>query len=122
MRSIATASGLLADIARNENLPTHRLQPLLAALCASGLVSADSDGFVLAVDGEEALRHAAVLRGVAYAQYRHRDANQVEITLSPPAHPSRLMEILPKKGFSWTRLFDTKDSLIELASQAERRL
>ena len=119
--SAPVRSGLLADIARNENLPTHRLQPLLAALCASGLVSADSDGFVLAVDGEEALRHAAVLRGVAYAQYRHRDANQVEITLSPPAHPSRLMEMLPKQGFSWARLYDTKDSLIELASHARQR-
>jgi phosphatidylserine/phosphatidylglycerophosphate/cardiolipin synthase-like enzyme len=32
------------------------------------------------------------------------------------------MEMLPKQGFSWTRLYDTKDSLIELASQAERRL
>jgi len=30
----------------------------------------------------------AVLRGVAYAQYRRRDSNQVEITLSPPAQPS----------------------------------
>jgi len=68
------------------------------------------------------LRYAAVLRGVAYARYRQRDSNQIEITLSPPALPSRLMEILPKQGFSWTRLYDTKDSLIELASQAERRL
>jgi len=112
---------LLDDIARKENMPTQRLQPLLTALCASGLVSAHTDGFVLVVDSEEALRHAAVLRGVAYAQYRHRDANQVEITLSPPAHPSRLMEILPKQGFSWTRLYDTKDSLLELASQARQR-
>ena len=32
------------------------------------------------------------------------------------------MEMLPKQGFSWTRLYHTKDSLIELASQAERRL
>jgi phosphatidylserine/phosphatidylglycerophosphate/cardiolipin synthase-like enzyme len=63
-----------------------------------------------------------MLRGVAYAQYRQRDSNQVDITLSPPAHPSRLMEILPKQGFAWTRLYDTKDSLVELASQAQRRL
>ena len=119
--SAPVRSGLLDDIARKENMPTQRLQPLLTALCASGLVSAHTDGFVLVVDSEEALRHAAVLRGVAYAQYRHRDANQVEITLSPPAHPSRLMEILPKQGFSWTRLYDTKDSLLELASQARQR-
>src|SRR5437868_15145741 len=51
--SAPVRSGLLADIARKENLPTQRLQPLLAALCASGLVSAGAEGFVLVVDGEE---------------------------------------------------------------------
>lgn len=120
--SAPVRSGLLADIARKR-------EPAVPAVAAapSGTVRiragqrADADGFVLAVDGEEALRHAAVLRGVAYAQYRHRDANQVEITLSPPAHPSRLMEMLPKQGFSWARLYDTKDSLMELASQARQR-
>lgn len=30
--------------------------------------------------------------------------------------------MLPTQGFSWTRLYNTKDSLIELASQAEYRL
>src|SRR5262249_48335302 len=103
------------------NLSSQRLQPLLAALSASGLIRSEGSRFALAVNGEEALRHAAVLRGVAYAHYRHRDANQVEITLSPPAYPSRLMEMLPKQGFSWARLYDTKDSLIELASQAQQR-
>jgi len=88
----------------------------------AGLLSQIGDGISLTVSKEDTLRYAAVLRGVAYARYRQRDSNQVEITLSPPALPSRLMEILPKQGFSWTRLYDTKDSLIELASQAERRL
>ncbi len=32
------------------------------------------------------------------------------------------MDALPKQGFSWAHLRDTKDSLIELASEAERRL
>ena len=81
----------------------------------------DQDGYGLSVSPANALRYAAVLRGVAYAQHRHRDANTVEITLSPPASPSRLMETLPKSGFSWARLYDTKDSLIELASRAQRR-
>jgi hypothetical protein len=31
------------------------------------------------------------------------------------------METLPKRRFSWARLFDTNDSLIELASRAQRR-
>lgn len=112
---------LLADIARKQSLPSPRMKQLLAALCDAGVIQADSDGYVLRVGAGEALQHAAVLRGVAYAHYRHRDKNQIEVTLSPPAHPSRLMEVLPKQGFSWARLYDTKDSLIELASQAEQR-
>ena len=97
------------------------MNPLLAALCNAGLTQTARDGYVLLVEPGEALQHAAILRGVAYAQYRHRDENQVEVTLSPLARPSRLMEVLPKQGFSWARLYDTKDSLIELASQAQQR-
>ncbi|MDE0364384.1 MAG: phospholipase D-like domain-containing protein [Gammaproteobacteria bacterium] len=114
--------GLLSDIGRKENLSPQVLEEILAALCRAGLIEPVKDGFTLAVSADDALSHSAVLRGVAYANFRHRDANQVEIALSPPAHPSRLMEILPKKGFAWARLYDTNDSLVELASQAERRL
>lgn len=112
---------LLSDISRNENLASQQIQALLAALHSTGLIRAEQDGYELCVAAADALRYAAVLRGVAYAQHRHRDANEVEITLSPPASPSRLMESLPKQGFSWARLYDTKDSLIELASRARRR-
>ncbi|MFZ3334222.1 MAG: phospholipase D-like domain-containing protein [Candidatus Acidiferrales bacterium] len=115
-------NGLLADIARDQNINPRRFDDLLTALLKSGLLSRSADEIVLETTSAEALKHAAVLRGVAYAQYRRRDSNQVDMTLSPPAHPSRLMERLPKHGFSWTRLFDTKDSLVELSSQAERRL
>jgi len=120
--SLSIRAGLLDDIAREQNITSQKLETVLAALLEAGLLSQGRDGIALTVPKNDALRHAAVLRGVAYARYRQRDANQVEITLSPPAHPSRLMEMLPKQGFSWTRLYDTKDSLIELASQAERRL
>jgi phosphatidylserine/phosphatidylglycerophosphate/cardiolipin synthase-like enzyme len=119
--SLAIRPGLLADISRAENLAPQRLRALVAALQTCGLLQVDGDGLILNVTRDEALRHAAVLRGVAFANYRHRDANQVDITLSPPAHPSRLMEMLPKQGFSWARLYDTKDSLIELANQAQQR-
>jgi phosphatidylserine/phosphatidylglycerophosphate/cardiolipin synthase-like enzyme len=112
---------LLVDIARKDDLSGERLQPLITALRLSGLIAVDNGCIVLTVNCHEALRHAAVLRGVAHAQYRHLDANTVEITLSPPAYPSRLMERLPKQGFSWARLHDTKDSLIELASHAQER-
>jgi hypothetical protein len=120
--SLSIRAGLLDDIAREQNISSQKVESVLEALLQVGLLSQMRDGIALTVPKNDALRHAAVLRGVAYARYRQRDSNQVEITLSPPAHPSLLMEILPKKGFSWTRLFDTKDSLIELASQAERRL
>lgn len=115
-------AGLLGDIAREQNMTSQRLDYVVAGMLEAGLLSRIGDGISLSVSKEDTLRYAAVLRGVAYTRYRQRDSNQVEITLSPPALPSRLMEMLPKQGFSWTRLYDTKDSLIELASQAERRL
>ncbi len=112
---------LLDDIARKEDLASDRLERLLAALQSSGVIHIAGDRWELTVSASDALRYAAVLRGVAYAQHRHRDANTVEITLSPPASPSRLMERLPKAGFSWARLYDTKDSLIELACRSHWR-
>jgi phosphatidylserine/phosphatidylglycerophosphate/cardiolipin synthase-like enzyme len=111
----------LADLVRKENFASDRLPPILAALHSTGVLVAGQDSCELRVGSADAMRYAAVLRGVAFARHRHRDANTVEITLSPPASPSRLMEALPKAGFSWARLYDTKDSLIELASRAHRR-
>jgi len=119
--SLLIRAGLLDDIAREQNISSQKLESVLEALLQVGLLSQMRDGMALTVPKNDALRHAAVLRGVAYARYRQRDSNQVEITLSPPAYPSRLMEMLPKQGFSWARLYDTKDSLIELASHARQR-
>jgi phosphatidylserine/phosphatidylglycerophosphate/cardiolipin synthase-like enzyme len=112
---------VLADMSRKQHWPSDRLQNVLAALQAPGVIRTNGQTCELVVSSADALRYAAVLRGVAYAQNRHRDANTVDITLSPPASPSRLMETLPKTDFSWARLFETKDSLIELASRAQRR-
>lgn len=120
--ALSIRAGPLDDIAREHNITSQKLESVLTGLLETGLLSQMEDGISLTVSKNDALRYAAVLRGVAYARYRQRDSNQIEITLSPPAHPSRLMEMLPKQGFSWTRLYHTKDSLIELASQAERRL
>ena len=120
--SLSMRTGLVDDFARDHNVPLQELDSLIQPMMAAGLLSMSQNGITLAVSKSEGLLHAAVLRGVAYAQYRQRDSNQIDITLSPPAHPSRLMEILPKQGFAWTRLYDTKDSLLELASQAQRRL
>src|SRR5579872_7293189 len=120
--SLSLRAGLLDDIAREQNVSLQKLESVLQPMLDAGLLSRTRDAITLTISRDHALRHAAVLRGVAYARYRQRDSNQIEITLSPPAHPSRLMEVLPTQGFSWTRLYNTKDSLIELASQAERRL
>jgi phosphatidylserine/phosphatidylglycerophosphate/cardiolipin synthase-like enzyme len=120
--SLSMRVGILDDFAHAQSISLQKLNTVLQSLIDAGLLARTHDSIVLASAGNDALRYAAVLRGVAYARYRQRDANQVEITLSPPALPSRLMETLPKQGFSWTRLYDTKDSLIELASQAKRRL
>jgi hypothetical protein len=120
--SLSIRKGLLDDVARGQNITSQKLELVLAGLRGPGLLSQTRDMVSLTVSKNDALRYAAVLRGFAYAQFRQRDSNQIEITLSPPAHPSRLMDVLPKQGFSWTRLYHTKDSLIELASQAERRL
>ena len=121
-KALAASSALLEDFAREQGVTSQKLRLLLGALIQTGTVSQSGHDFVLAVSAVDAMRYAAVLRGVAYARYRQRDSNQIEITLSPPGHPSRLMEILPRHGFSWTRLYNTKDCLIELASQAEKRL
>src|SRR5438270_3226318 len=120
--SLSIRAGLLDDIARDQNITLQKLESILEPLLETGLLSQVQGAIALAVTKNDALRYAAVLRGVAYARCRQRDVNRVEITLSPPAHPSQLMEMLPKQGFSWTRLYHTKDSLIELASQAERQL
>jgi phosphatidylserine/phosphatidylglycerophosphate/cardiolipin synthase-like enzyme len=112
---------LLADLSRKHSLTSDRAQALLAALHTTGVIRRGPIECELLVTPADALRYATVLRGVAFAQHRQRDANSVDITLSPPASPSRLMETLPKAGFSWARLFDTKDSLIELASRSQRR-
>jgi phosphatidylserine/phosphatidylglycerophosphate/cardiolipin synthase-like enzyme len=120
--SLSMRAGLLDDIAREQNISLQKLESALRPMLEVGLLFRTQDVIALTVGRDDALRHAAVLRGVAYSRYRQRDSNEVEITLSPPAHPSRLMEVLPTQGFSWTRLYNTKDSLIELASQAQRRL
>jgi phosphatidylserine/phosphatidylglycerophosphate/cardiolipin synthase-like enzyme len=120
-QSAVVRNAVLDDIARKESFSSLRLAPIIKAFCGIGVLTPIADGYAFGTSIEEIRLHAAVLRGVAYAAYRHRDSNEIDITLSPPAHPSRLMEILPTQGFSWARLYNTKDSLIELASSARQR-
>lgn len=114
---------ILDDIRREEGISLDRFSAILRALHTVGIVSTSSDAQVgLAITHEEAKSHCSFLRGVAQAQYLQKDANEVEITLSPPMQPSRLMEKLPSAGFGWARLHDTRDSLHSLAKNAEKRL
>jgi phosphatidylserine/phosphatidylglycerophosphate/cardiolipin synthase-like enzyme len=117
----STRRSVVNDFAREGHLPLDRLDRLITSLAACHVLRDDGPNLYLLVTVPDANRYAAVLRGVSYEQYRHRDANLVEVTLSPPAHPSRLMEILPEQGFSWAKLYDTKDNLFELASRARSR-
>ncbi len=116
-----TRRAQLNDFARDQKIPTDRLDRVMTALIGCGLIQNTGPNLSLAVSTSDADRYATVLRGVAYEQYCHRDTNYVELTVSLPAHPSRLMEALPKQGFSWVGLYDTEDNLFELASRALSR-
>jgi hypothetical protein len=114
---------VLDDIRREEGIPPERFSAVLHALHLVGILRTSTVGHVgLAIAGDEARSHCSFLRGVAQAQYLQKDANEIEITLSPPMQPSRLMEKLPSSGFGWARLHDTRDSLHSLAKSAENRL
>lgn len=76
----------LLEFARAQAVSSDRLERLLTAFVDCGLMKADSTGVSLTVNTANADRYAAVLRGVTYEQYCHRDANTVDVTLSPPAH------------------------------------
>jgi len=114
---------ILDDIRREEGISPERFSAVLRALHLAGVLHSTTDAQVgLAISEDEARSHCSFLRGLAQAQYLHKDANEIEITLSPPMQPSRLMERLPSAGFGWARLHDTRDSLHSLAKSSEKRL
>jgi hypothetical protein len=114
---------VLDDIRRQEDISLERFEGILTVLHQVGLLQSSTESQVsLAVSEADASSHCSFLRGLALAKYLHRDANQIEITLSPPMQPSRLMERLPSVGFGWARLHDTRDSLHSLAKKADKRL
>ena len=113
---------LIADVGRMLGMSGAKVQSTALLLLQSGIMEKDGDSIRLNVTVEDVLDRAAFLRGFGYAKSTHRDQIQVEITLTPPTRPSRLMDALPKQGFGWAELNDTKDSLVELASAATSRL
>lgn len=112
---------LLDDIRLSLDLPPSVLEVALTALAKAGVLETQGTGIRIVASREECLTQAAVLRGAAYAKHRQKDRNSVEITLSPPAHPSRLVEVLSPQTLSWAGLHHTADSLAELVQSATRR-
>lgn len=112
---------LLDDIRLELSLTPGSFAAALEALQAAGALEAEGDGYRIMSSRDTCLTHAALLRGAVYARYRHKDRNSVEITLSPPAHPSRLVDKLSPQTFSWAGLYHTTDSLAELAGAAQQR-
>jgi hypothetical protein len=116
------SADMIADMARDEGLSAERLRRLVDAFVELRILESSPGNLTCALAGSDALEGSRFLRGAAHAAFKFKDSNTVEIVLSPPLHPSRLMEVLPKQRFGWARLHDTRDSLIALASTARRRL
>jgi phosphatidylserine/phosphatidylglycerophosphate/cardiolipin synthase-like enzyme len=115
-------SEMIADMARDEGVSAERARRLIDSFLELRIVERSSDVLTRALSQSNALDGAIFLRGAANAAFEFTDSNSVEIVLSPPLHPSRLMEVLPKQKFGWARLHNTRDALIALASTARKRL
>jgi hypothetical protein len=120
--SSSTLAATLAEYRYRNHISEADLDTALAALVVCGLVRRDRSGIEHLCSRAALQNYAAVLRGVAQAKFRQKDANSVEVVLSPPAKPSKLMEALPNFGFAWADLQNTRDGLIALAKGAARRL
>jgi phosphatidylserine/phosphatidylglycerophosphate/cardiolipin synthase-like enzyme len=116
------SSDMIEDMARDEGISTERTRRLIGSFVELVILER-SPGVLSRVLSHSDARDASIfLRGAANAVFEFRDSNNVEIVLSPPLHPSRLMEVLPQQKFGWARLHNTRDALIALASTATRRL
>jgi len=115
-------SEMIADIAKEEGISAERARKLIESFVELRILERSSGVLTRCLSQSEALEGATFLRGAAYAAFELTDSNSVEIVLSPPLYPSRLMEVLPKQKFGWARLHNTRDALIALASRARRRL
>lgn len=109
-------------MARDEGVSTERTRKLVDSFVDLRILERASGVFTRLLSQSDARDSSIFLRGAANAVFEFRDSNSVEIVLSPPLHPSRLMEVLPKQKFGWARLHNTRDALISLASTAKRRL
>ncbi len=116
------SADMIADMARDEGVPADRTRRLLDSFVELRILERSPGLLTRVLSQSDALEGSIFLRGAANAVFEFTDSNSVEIVLSPPLHPSRLMEVLPKQKFGWARLQNTRDALIALASNARRRL
>lgn len=117
----ASAMTELRQFAMRKGIPETTLNDTLLSLKDCGLVEMTGGDLRYVGKWGAIPLYISMLRGVAQGKRLHRDANEVEIVLSPPAKPSQLMAILPNFGPAWATLESTQDSLIALASKASRR-
>lgn len=116
------SSDMIADMARDEGVSSERTRRLIDSFVELRILEHSSGVLTRVLSQSDARDGSIFLRGAANATFEFRDSNSVEIVLSPPLHPSRLMEVLPKQKFGWARLHNTRDALIALASTARNRL
>lgn len=115
-------SEMIEDIARDEGVSAERTRRLIDSFVELRIIERSSGILTRVLSQSDALEGSIFLRGAANAAFEFTDSNTVEIVLSPPLYPSRLMEVLPKQKFGWARLHNTRDALIALASTARKRL
>jgi len=116
------SADMISDLARDEGVSTERTRMLIDSFVELRILERSSGILRRVLSPSDARDGSIFLRGAANATFEFRDSNSVEIVLSPPLPPSRLMEVLPKQKFGWARLHNTRDSLIALASNAQWRL
>ena len=116
------SADMISDMARDEGVSTERMRKLIDSFLELRILERSSGILKRILLQSDARDSSIFLRGAATAAFEFRDSNSVEIVLSPPLHPSRLMEVLPKQKFGWARLHNTRDALIALASTAKTRL
>lgn len=116
------SADMIADMARDEGVPADRTRRLIDSFVELRILERSSGILTRVLSQSDALEGSIFLRGAANAAFEFTDSNSVQIVLSPPLHPSRLMEVLPKQKFGWARLHNTRDALIALASTARKRL
>lgn len=114
------------ELARICGISSSRLPAVLAALQAAeeaGVVSKDSHGmWAVALSQGMAREVASLMRGARlYRDRVHSDANEVEVVISRPAAPSRLVAELERTIEGLWGLEETAVMLGQMAASATRR-